>query len=102
MKKIAECRILIDQARLLTLNAARAMDKVGNKSSRQEIAMIKVVAPRVAQKVLDEAIQLFGAAGVGQDHSLAYLFAQIRTLRIADGPDAVHLYIVSVLLFSSV
>ncbi|MBX3575169.1 MAG: acyl-CoA dehydrogenase family protein [Mesorhizobium sp.] len=87
---IAECRVEIDQARLLTLHAARLMDEVGNKGARAEIAMIKVVAPNMVQKVIDRAIQVCGAAGVSQDFHLAYAYARSRTLRIVDGPDEVH------------
>jgi acyl-CoA dehydrogenase len=87
---IAESRMEIDQARLLTLYAAHAMDTVGNKTARAEIAMIKVVAPNVAQKVIDRAIQVCGGGGVSQDFHLAKSFAGIRTLRLADGPDEVH------------
>src|SRR5262245_32489793 len=87
---IAESRMEIDQARLLTMQAARMMDEVGNKAARAEIAMIKVVAPNVAQKVVDRAIQVCGAAGVSQDFHLAYAFARARTVRIVDGPDEVH------------
>jgi len=87
---IAECRIEIDQARLLTLHAAHMMDMVGNKAARAEIAMIKVVAPNVAQKVIDRAIQVCGGAGVSQDFHLAYAYARTRVLRLADGPDEVH------------
>jgi acyl-CoA dehydrogenase len=90
-RDIAESRIAIDQARLLTLHAARLMDTAGNKAARAEIAMIKVVAPNVALQVLDRAIQAHGAAGVSQDTFLAYAWAQSRTLRLADGPDEVHL-----------
>ena len=87
---IAESRMEIDQARLLTLQAARMMDEAGNKAARAEIAMIKVVAPNVAQKVVDRAIQVCGAAGVSPDFHLAYDFARARTIRLADGPDEVH------------
>ncbi len=87
---IADSRIEIDQARLLTLHAAETMDALGNKAARTEIAMIKVVAPNVALRVIDRAIQAHGAAGVGSDFDLAYLYAAQRTLRFADGPDEVH------------
>jgi acyl-CoA dehydrogenase len=90
-RDIAESRIEIDQARLLTMNAAHLMDTVGSKAARSAIAMIKVVAPNVALRVLDRAIQAHGAAGVSQDTFLAYAWASARTLRLADGPDEVHL-----------
>jgi acyl-CoA dehydrogenase len=87
---IAEARLRIEQARLLTLKAAWLMDTVGNKGAALEIAAIKVVAPDTACFVIDRAIQVYGAAGVSQDTPLAYLYAHARTLRIADGPDEVH------------
>ena len=89
-ERIAESRCLIDQARLLTLKAADMMDKAGNKAAKTEIAMIKVVAPNVAQQVIDWAMQAHGAAGLSDDFPLAYAFAWARILRFADGPDEVH------------
>ena len=88
---IARSRIAIDQARLLTMAAARAMDRAGNKEARGLIAMIKVVAPSMALEVIDRAIQVHGGAGVSQDFFLAHAYAASRTLRLADGPDEVHL-----------
>jgi acyl-CoA dehydrogenase len=87
---VAESRMEIDQARLLTLEAARLMDSVGNKAARREIAMIKVVVPRMALRVIDRAIQAHGAAGVSDDFPLAAAWAHTRSIRLADGPDEVH------------
>lgn len=87
---IAASRMEIDQARLLTLSAAHKMDTVGNKVAKSDIAMIKVVAPNMALRVLDRAIQAHGGAGVSGDTPLAYLWAHARILRLADGPDEVH------------
>jgi acyl-CoA dehydrogenase len=89
-ERIADARLQIDQARLLTLHAAWKMDVAGNKAAQKEIAMIKVVAPNVACQVIDQAIQLFGGAGVSDDFGLGWAYAMARTLRIADGPDEVH------------
>lgn len=90
LERIAESRILIDQARLLTLKAAWMMDTVGNKEAKAEIAMIKVAAPNMACRVIDWAIQAHGAAGVSQDFLLANYYAHARKIRFADGPDEVH------------
>jgi acyl-CoA dehydrogenase len=89
-EQIAHSRMEIDQARLLTLQAAWLMDTVGNKLARSQIAAIKVVVPNMSCRVIDRAIQVHGAAGVGQDFVLADFYAWQRTLRLADGPDAVH------------
>ncbi len=89
-ERIAESRIMIEQARLLTLKAAYMMDTVGNKVAKSEISMIKVIAPVMATKIIDWAIQAHGAAGVSGDFPLAYAYAHQRTLRFADGPDEVH------------
>jgi len=88
---IAQSRTEIDQARLLTMRAAQMMDSVGNKEARAEIAMIKVVAPNLALRVIDRAVQAHGGAGVSEDFMLARAWAHARTLRLADGPDEVHL-----------
>jgi acyl-CoA dehydrogenase len=89
-ERIANARIMIDQARLLVLHTAWKMDVAGNKAAQKEIAMIKVAVPNAGCQVLDWAIQLFGAGGVTEDFGLAFAYAHVRTLRIADGPDEVH------------
>jgi acyl-CoA dehydrogenase len=89
-QRVAEARLDIEMTRLLCLKAADRMDKLGNKSARLEIAMIKVAGPRVALRVIDDAIQAHGGGGVSEDFPLAASYAHIRTLRIADGPDEVH------------
>ncbi|XP_015263070.1 PREDICTED: acyl-CoA dehydrogenase family member 11 [Gekko japonicus] len=88
---IAECRIAIEQARLLTLKAASLIDTMGNRAARKEVSMIKVAAPQAVLKVIDCAIQVCGGAGFSEDFPLAQMFAYVRTLRVADGPDEVHL-----------
>jgi acyl-CoA dehydrogenase len=90
LERIANCRIMIDQARLLVLNAADKMDRLGNKAARREIAMIKVAAPAMLNYVVDWAIQAHGAAGVTTDFGLGHIAAGARTMRIVDGPDEVH------------
>ena len=89
-ERVADARIDIEGARLLTLKTAHMMDTVGNKVARAEIAMIKVKAPNIALKIIDDAIQAHGGAGVTSDFGLASTYAGMRTLRLADGPDEVH------------
>ena len=89
-ERVADARIAIDQARLLVLHAAWKMDAQGNKAARAEIAMIKIAVPSMACRVIDDAIQAHGAAGLSDDHAVAYAYAAARMLRIADGPDEVH------------
>jgi acyl-CoA dehydrogenase len=90
LERIAESRIAIEQARLLTLNAAQRMDTVGNKAAKTEIAMIKVAVPAMAEKVIDWAIQAHGGGGTSNDFGLTHAYAMARVLRLADGPDEVH------------
>ena len=87
---IAQSRAELDSARLLTLSAAHCMDRFGNRTAAQQIALIKLAVPAAACATIDRAIQLWGGAGVSQDTELAYAYAAARTLRLADGPDAVH------------
>ena len=90
LSQLSDSRSEIEQARLLTLQTASMMDRLGNKIARQYISMIKVVAPKMALNVIDRAIQASGGQGVSQDTELAYMWIGARSLRIADGPDAVH------------
>jgi len=90
LERIAEARIMIEQARLLVLKAAYMMDTVGNKVARTEIAMIKVAVPKMLSIVVDMAIQAHGAAGLSADFGLAKAYATARSLRLVDGPDEVH------------
>ena len=90
-EKIATSRIEIDQCRLLVLNAAHALDVKGNKAARKLVAMAKVAVPQMAQRVVDRAIQVHGGGGLSSDVPLAYMLTGARALRIADGPDEVHL-----------
>ena len=91
-QEIARSQCEVEQARLLTLSAADKMDKTGNKEAMDLIAMIKIVAPQMALKVIDRAIQIHGGKGVGPDTPLAHYFTAARMLRLADGPDEVHMY----------
>jgi acyl-CoA dehydrogenase len=91
IKQIAKCKTELTQAKLLVLFAASKIDSVGAKEAMEEIAMIKIIAPKVGLRIIDRAIQIHGAEGVSQDTFLSYVWAAIRTLRIADGPDEVHL-----------
>lgn len=92
---IARSRCEIEQARLLTLHAAAELDRHGNRGARDLIGMIKIVAPRMACQVIDRAIQIHGGAGLSQDLFLAHAYAAARSLRLADGPDEVHLGVVA-------
>jgi acyl-CoA dehydrogenase len=88
---IARSACQVEQARLLTLKAAQKMDTEGNKGARDLIAMIKIISPNMALDVIDRAIQIHGAVGLSQDTPLAHMYAYARTLRLADGPDQVHM-----------
>jgi alkylation response protein AidB-like acyl-CoA dehydrogenase len=99
-QRIGEARLDLEMTRLLCLKAADMMDRVGAKAAQQEIAMIKVAAPRTALKIIDDAIQAHGGAGVSEDFGLARLYASMRTLRLADGPDEVHLRAIARLEFA--
>ena len=99
-ERIARARIDIECSRLLCLKAADMMDKAGNKAAAGEIAMIKVKAPQMALRIIDDAIQAHGGAGVSQDFDLAKSYAGIRTLRLADGPDEVHARAIAKLEYS--
>jgi acyl-CoA dehydrogenase len=89
-QRVAEARPDIEMTRLLCLKAADMMDKVGNKTAQLEIAMIKVAAPKMALKIIDDAIQAFGGAGVSDEAGLVKTYSNVRALRLADGPDEVH------------
>jgi acyl-CoA dehydrogenase len=99
-QRVATARIDIEMSRLLCLKAADMMDKAGNKAAKLEIAMIKVYAPQMALRIIDDAVQAHGGAGVSQDFNLAASWAGIRTLRLADGPDEVHNRSIALMEFS--
>jgi acyl-CoA dehydrogenase len=90
LERIADARLLIEQARLLTLNAAERRDLVGNKVAKTEFAMIKIAVPNMACQVIDWAIQIHGGGGTSNDFGLTHAYAMARLLRLADGPDEVH------------
>ncbi|KAJ1918946.1 hypothetical protein H4219_002302 [Mycoemilia scoparia] len=91
LDNIARSRIKLEAARLLVLNAAAKMDQVGPKAAKKEIGIAKVAVPNIALDIVDKAVQMFGAAGVSQDTPLAYFWGALRTLRLADGPDEIHI-----------